>query len=148
MRRFILIAAMVLASASAQAGETRSLTTGDSLTTVGANTGQSSAQEPKATNSVRADNDAPTTSAPQAVDTPRANDAPAAPETPRYTTRPAAVGATTLKTTTTTTTQRPYDDTMQPTGHVRHARADWPHGYGRWTTRRVIAMLHRYGVYW
>jgi outer membrane biosynthesis protein TonB len=65
MRKFILIAAMVLASASAQAGVTRGLTL--------------------------ASNDEPAA----ATEQPKASEAPKAVEAPKYVDRPAAVGTTT-----------------------------------------------------
>src|SRR5689334_10670903 len=96
MRRFILIAAMVLASAGAQAGDTRSLSTG--LGTVQ----PVDPPLPVSVKRVRAENDTATTVTPTQSETPRYSvpTSEVAPptdtgrnvsETPRYTTRPAAV---------------------------------------------------------
>jgi hypothetical protein len=70
MRKFILIASMVLVSATAHAGPDRSLTL-------------ASSEQPAAVEQ------------PKAVETPKVAEAPAATETPAYVARPAAVEPTT-----------------------------------------------------
>jgi hypothetical protein len=150
MRKLVLIAAVVLASASAQAGESRSLSAysanNDTTATVGS--------QPVVHKSLRADNDTPAT---PPVETPRyspppadatRNPAPEPAEAPRYTARPAPVDNTPPAKTTTTTTQTPSGDDSSRDAHGRHARADRSHGHGRWTAGRIIATLHRYGIYW
>jgi hypothetical protein len=149
MRKLVLIAAVVLASASAQAGESRSLSaypvSNDTTATVGS--------QGVASKSLRADND---TTAPQPVETPRyspppadttRNPTPEPAETPHYTARPAPVDNTPPAKTTTTTTQTPSGDTSPREVHGRHMRAERPR-HGRWTAGRIIATLHRYGIYW
>jgi hypothetical protein len=147
MRRFALIAAMVLASATAQAGESRSLSvpTGNDQT--------ATVHTQPATSDVRAEN---TTTSDQPAEQPRyiapAADTDTTPsnqpsaETPRYTARPAVIDN--KPPATTTTTRTPSDDTTYRPSRTRHARAERPHGRGHWSTGRIIATLHRYGVYW
>jgi hypothetical protein len=149
MRKFVLIAAMVMASASAKAGDSRSLSTG---TIVNDQPATISAQ-PANTSALRAENTTTTTTTTtdQPAETPRyiapaadtttGTQAPA--ETPRYTARPAPVESRSPS----TTTQAPSDETASRGGR-RHARSDRPRMHGRWTTGRIIATLHRYGVYW
>ena len=157
MRKFILIAAaLVLASATAQAGDSRSLSTG--LTTTMPDEQPARTQEPRAADALRAYNDTPSS-----TDTPRQLTVTPRPdtETPRYTTRPEAVDSkppatttpstTSPSTTTPSTAQPTTTDTTSRPGRSRHAHADRPHHRGagtRWTTGRIIAELHRYGIYW
>jgi hypothetical protein len=139
MRPFVLIAAIALAStAAAQAGESRSLS------------GSNPSDLPAATqprNNVRADNTANTTPAP--VETPRYAPPPAetsqpadatrnSSDTPRYTARPAAVD-----TATPTSSERAYH---RPARYRQAQMQRRPHR-GR-LVGRVIAALHRYGIYW
>jgi hypothetical protein len=153
MRILVLIAAVVLASASAQAGESRSLSAYPVSDTTSAVPGQSAASK-----SLRADNDTP--AAPPA-ETPRyappadaAPNPPPAEETPHYTARPAPVGnaprATKATTATTVTppTHASSDDYSPREGRGRHTmRAERGHHY-RLTAGRIIAALHHYGIYW
>lgn len=154
MRILVLIAAVVLASASAQAGESRSL----SADPVGNDTTATVVSQPTASKLLRADNDTVTT---QPVETPRYSPPPAdttssspwppAAETPHYTTRPAPVDNTPRATPATTATQtprsEPHGDYSSRGGHGRHMRAERPHQH-RWTAGRIIATLHHYGIYW
>lgn len=152
MRTLVLLAAFVLASASAQAGESRSLSSypvsNDATATV----------QPAAGKSLRADNDTTTT---QPVETPRyspppeeatSNPSPAV-EAPHYTARPAPVDNAPRATTATTATQTPSADHSPRGGYPsratqgRYMRAERPHHH-RWTAGRIIATLHRYGIYW
>jgi len=148
MRTLVLIAAVVLASASAQAGESRSLSaypvSNDTTATVGG--------QPVASKSLRADNDIAT----QPVETPRyspppadttRNPTPEPVEAPHYTARPAPVDNTPPAKTTTTTTQTPSSSTSPREVHGRHMRAERPR-HGHWSAGRIIATLHRYGIYW
>lgn len=149
MRTLILIAAVVLASASAQAGESRSLSADpiSDVTTAGS--------PPAASTSLRADNDA----AMQPAETPRyspppgeATSNPPPAETPHYTARPAPVDN--ARPTRATAAQTP-DDAYSPHGdHSSRAarshylmRAERPH-HRHWTVGRIIATLHHYGIYW
>jgi hypothetical protein len=148
MRTLVLIAAVVvLASASAQAGESRSLSaypvSNDTTATV----------QPAASKSLRADNDAP---AAQPAETPRYSPPPAdttsnppPAEAPHYTTRPAPVdNAPRAATTAATPTHAASDDYSPREGRGRHSmRAERGHHH-RLTAGRIIAALHRYGIYW
>jgi hypothetical protein len=165
MRKLVLITAMVLASASAQAGESRSLSTYPVNDTTSA-----APSQPVAGKSLRADNDTP---AAPAAETPRyspppgdtTSNPPPAAETPHYTARPAPVdnaprGKETIKETTKETTTTPSTASHTPSedysprrdyssrgAHGRMMRAEHSHHH-RLTVGRVIAALHHYGIYW
>lgn len=170
MRQYALIAAaaIVLASATAHAGDSRSLTT--SMTTDMPNGPAAPVQPPQADSSLRAYPDT------ASADTPRYRLPPS--ETPRYGTpssnsRPAVVDNTPQTTQPPQTTETPpaaatppvastspvaatpstnVDEPQHTTTHrapAVHAHADRSHHRGgRWTAGRIIAELHRYGVYW
>jgi hypothetical protein len=154
MRTLVLIAAVVvLASANAQAGESRSLSAYPVNDTTSAVPSQ-----PGAGKSLRADNDAP---AAQPAETPRyspppgeaTSNPPPAAETPHYTARPAPVDNTPPATRATTAKQTPSSD-YSPRGDYsshgargRMMRAERGHRH-RLTIGRVIAALHHYGIYW
>lgn len=123
MRMIILIAAMALTIAAAQAEDMRSLST--------------------------APNDTPAATPAQPADR------------PQYTARPALVDSapSTARPTRRYDDRGYYDDTgyhpfPSRRGHVnRHAEpsrsyADRPRHRARWSARRIIAVLHRYGIYW
>jgi hypothetical protein len=151
MRTLVLIAAVVvLASASAQAGESRSLSAYPVNDTTSAVPSQ-----PAAGKSLRADNDAP---AAQPAETPRyspppsdtTSNPPPATETPHYT---APVDNTPPATRATTARQTPSSD-YSPRGDYssrgargRMMRAERGHHH-RLSVGRVIAALHHYGIYW
>ena len=166
MRRFALVAAMVLASASVQAGDSRSLSTTSSEPTI------SNPQKPGA---LRAETDI--TATPAAIpapppapspDTPRYAPPPAEPkaiEAPkpvdttrntepvttappsRYSTRPAAVETTPPPTA--TPYRQPPRQTNYRRSQMRQASYGRPHYRGhRWNTGRIVAALHSYGIYW
>jgi hypothetical protein len=148
MRTLVLIAAVVvLASASAQAGESRSLSaypvSNDTTATV----------QPAASKSLRADNDTP---AAQPTETPRYSPPPAdatsnpppPAETPHYTARPAPVDNAPRATTATPTSHTPSEDYSPREARGRHMmRAERGHHH-RLTAGRIIAALHHYGIYW
>ena len=147
MRTLVLIAAVVvLASASAQAGESRSLSaypvSNDTTATV----------QPAASKSLRADNDAP---AAQPAETPRYSPPPAEAtsnpppaKAPHYTTRPAPVDNAPRAVKTTTETQPPSSDYSPREGRGRHMMRAERGRHHRLTVGRVIAALHHYGIYW
>lgn len=156
MRILVLIAAVVLASASAQAGESRNL----SADPIG--NGTTPVSQPAASKSLRADNDEAT----QPVETPRYSAPPAdttsnppwppadttsnpppPQEAPHYTARPAPVENTPRATTLPSSTQTPRADYSSRGSHGRHMRAERPHPHRR-TAGRIIATLHHYGIYW
>jgi hypothetical protein len=125
MRKFILIAGFVLASAAAQAGE-RSLSLSGS--------------------------DVLATPAPVAksVDTSKTAEAPQATETksdaPKYVERPAAVEpkAETPK----AETPKVEQSTTEPAKPAKTARAEKPRRKRYWNEARIIGELHRHGIYW
>jgi len=166
MRNFILIAAMVLASAGvAQAGESRSLITSStpgtatpvSIATTMPNVDQVSVpQQPAAPPVLRADNDTPSADMQRQNDTPRT-------DAPRYNVRPAPVETPRATTTTppanqdtpaATNNEPPPRQTItaRPSRDHREYHAN-TRGYshqqrGRLNAGRIIAALHRYGIYW
>jgi hypothetical protein len=123
MRKIILVTAMVLASASAQAAGPRSL----SLAATG---GQTSVQQ------------ATTTATPTA--TTQVSEAAPVTEAPKYVDRPPAVSTTTpAPAAATTTTSAPATAATRTT-----AKADKPKHKRTWTEGRIISELHRHGIYW
>ena len=170
MRRFALVAAMVLASASVQAGDSRSLSTTSAVSEPPAVINN----QPKP-GTLRAETD--TTATPAA--TPASPPVPAA-ETPRYAPPPAEVPKaieTTKPADTTRNTEpvtaappprynarpaavdttppdaspyrQPPRQANYPRSQMRHASYGRPHyRVHRWNTGRIIAALHRYGIYW
>ena len=170
LRTLILSATMVMASATVQAGDLRSLSTGLATDTP--------AERPApAPSAMRANNDTPATEAPRyappppppppAATTTQNEPSRNTSDTPRYTTRPAVEPATTATTppaTTTPSTADRYTPRSEPSYHPspsrmryrpahmnqRYASIRWPrpHLPHRWSTGRVIAALHRYGIYW
>jgi len=171
MRTLILITAMVLASATAQASDLRSLSTGMATDTPA----ERPAPPPSA---VRANNDTPATDAPRyappppppAATTTQNEPSRNTSDTPRYNTRPAPVDP--APTTTATTPPAPSRPSIadrdtsrsEPSYHPspsrmryrpvhvnqRYAGIRWPrpHLPYRWSTRRIVAALHHYGIYW
>lgn len=131
MRKIILVAAMVLASASAQADGSRSLS-------------MSAASEPASAPQTT------TTSAPPAI-TQVSEVAPTG-EDPKYSDRPPAVSlsapaAATAPTAATpaaspapVTTTKPATKSTAKANKQKHQRT--------WTERRIISELHRHGIYW
>ena len=125
MRKFILIAGFVLASATAQAGDNRSLSL-DPLA-------------PPAT--ARTSDPSQTAQAPQATQAPESTEAPKA-ETPKYSERPALVD---------TKTEPASTESSKPvaTKTASAPRAEKPRRKQRyWTEGRIISELHRHGIYW
>jgi hypothetical protein len=125
MRKFILIAAFALISATAQAGVTRGLTLASSDDAAAA------AAQPKTAGETGN----------KAVEAPKTPDAQKPAETPSFVARPAAVEPA---------AQAPQPDQVQPVPEKRTAtaRADKPKRRHDTTEARVISELHRYGIYW
>ena len=139
MRKFILISALLLASASAQAGENRSLSLAG-IPTAPAVTKPIVAEAPKpiAQVAVRLAQAATTANdaAPVQVQAPAAPaPAPVQAQAPVQTTAPAATTTTTTATTKTTTTE------TKPSKSVKKAHRESDYA----KARRIAA---RYGVYW
>jgi hypothetical protein len=122
MRKFILITALVLASATAQAGQSRSLTVASNDET--ATVAQPTASEATKPSDVKSAEVKP-------AETPAPTDAAKPADAPKYVERPVAVDAATApeKTTQVTKTEKPKH---------RHES----------TEARVIYELHRHGIYW
>lgn len=162
MRTSILIASLILASTAAQAGDSRSLSTNS----IGLTTAMPGDKPAPAAEALRV-SDTPAQPATR-TDTPRYAPPPAAataqseptppspPDAPRYTTRPAPVEATSPAPAERDTPrdEPSYRPSRARYHHVsadqRRAAMDRPHGYRhvRWTAGRIIAQLHRYGIYW
>lgn len=133
MRKFILIAAMVLASATAQAGQSRSLTMASNDETVAveqqpastevAKTSEAKTSEAKTSETKSAEVAAPTEAAKPA-------------DAPKYVERPPAV--------------EPAADQAKavPEKGTRVAKAEKPKHRHELTEARVIYELHRHGIYW
>jgi hypothetical protein len=122
MRKFILIASMVLVSAAAHAGPGRGLTL-------------ASSEEPAAIEQPKA------VDQPKATKAPKDTEAPKATETPAYVARPAAIEPT---------PEAPKADLSKPaTDKAAQApKADKPRHRHESTEARVIYELHRHGIYW
>lgn len=125
MRKIILIAAMVLASASAQAAGPRS------LSLAAANDSSATQQTTPAT----------------ATATTQVSEAAPITEAPNYVDRPPAVSTTAPAAATTTTTTSAPATATQPVAKTA-AKADKPKHKRYWTEGRIIGELHRHGIYW
>ena len=121
MRKFVLIAALVLASASAQAAGMRGLTLASSDDQPAAAT-----EQPKAVEAIKP------------VETPSAVEDAKPVETPKYVDRPAAAN---------TATEAPTGDAARP-ATVPAPKAARRKPRRDWTEARIIGELHRHGIYW
>ena len=137
MRKFILIAGFVLASATAQAGERSLSLAGSDVLAAPASAPAKAADTPK------------TAEAAQAVEAPK-TEAPKA-DAPKYIERPAAVEpkaeapkAGTPK----AETPKVEQTTTESANPAKTARAEKPRHKRYWTEGRIIGELHRHGVYW
>jgi hypothetical protein len=120
MRKFILIAGFVLASAAAQAGDNRSLSlSGSDLLAPAA--------------------PAKATDASQTAETPQATEAPKA-EAPKYVERLASAEPNS-EFTGTEATRPVFTKTLS-------RRSEKPRRKRNWTEARILNALHRYGIYW
>jgi hypothetical protein len=136
MRTLILIAGLVLASATAQAGDNRSL----SLAGSDAQTVTAPAQSTAPAASQIAEG-------PKGTEVPQAAEAPRA-EAPKYVERP-AIGETKpgrYKDEPRYRDEPRYTDSRRPYGDA--SRYDRPRKKRYWTERRIINALHRHGIYW
>jgi hypothetical protein len=131
MRKIILVAAMVLASASAQAGGPRSLSLASSSETAA----------PQTTNATAAPTQMSEAAAPAA-------------ESPKYLDRPPAVSLSAPPAATTPEAPKPAtatSTTSAPTtapAAKTTAKAEKPKHKRTWTEGRIISELHRHGIYW
>jgi hypothetical protein len=132
MRKFILIAGLVLASATAQAGERSLSLAGSDVLAAPASAPAKIADAPK------------TVEAPQAVEAPKA-------EAPKYIERPAAVEprAETPKAESPKADAPKVDQTTTESAKpAKTAKAEKLRHKRYWTEGRIISELHRHGVYW
>jgi hypothetical protein len=120
MRKFMLITAMVLASATAQAGDPRGLTIGSDSTPV-------KSAEAKTADAKTADGTA---------------------EAPKYVERPSAVESNTSQPTAQPAAQCQPAPTTTRTTPKYFAGADRPKRRHQSTEARIVSELHRHGIYW
>jgi len=125
MRKLILIAGFVLASATAQAGEARSLTLASEAPLVAA--------------------PAPTVAAVPVAETPMTAEAPQAAEAPKYIERPALVEPAKTE-----PTEQPNVEPAKPVAEKTASapKPEKPRHKRYWTESRIIGELHRHGIYW
>ncbi|MBR0824951.1 hypothetical protein JQ596_05345 [Bradyrhizobium manausense] len=133
MRKILLIAALVLASASAQAAGPRSLSLASN---------EPAATPPTTTNMTVAQS----TDAAKPAETPAYVERPSAVSTPAPAAAPTtnSAPATTQTQAATTTTAQPITQTPTKTT----AKASKPKHKAYWTEGRIISELHRHGIYW
>ncbi len=126
MRKLILIAGFVLASAAAQAGEARSLTLASEAPSVAA--------------------PAPAVAAVPVAETPRTAEAPQAAEAPKYVERPALVETSSQP----SKTEQPNVEPAKPVAEKTASapKPEKPRHKRYWTESRIIGELHRHGIYW
>jgi hypothetical protein len=137
MRKFILIAGLVLASATAQAGERSLSLAGSDVLAAPASAPARIADTPK------------TAEAPQAAEAPKA-EAPKA-EAPKYIERPAAVepkAETPKAGTQKADAPKVEQTTTESAKPAKTAKVEKPRRKRYWTEGRIISELHRHGVYW
>jgi outer membrane biosynthesis protein TonB len=127
MRKLILIAGFVLASATAQAGEPRSLSLASDVPTAAA----------------------PAPAAAPVAETPKTAEAPQVTEAPKYVERP-ALGETKSEPAKTEqpTAVQPNVEPAKPAAEKTASKADKPRHKRYWTEGRIIGELHRHGIYW
>jgi hypothetical protein len=129
MRKFILIAGFVLASAAAQAGD-RSLSLGSETTTAAA--------------PAKAAEGSKTAEVPPAAEAPKA-------EAPKYIERPAVVEpkADSIKTQA-AKIEQPAAEPAKPVARktASTSKSEKPRGQRHWNEARIIRELHRHGIYW
>jgi hypothetical protein len=128
MRKFILITAMVLASVTAQAGQSRSLT-------MASNDDQAVVGQPPAASEVTKPSDVKSTEAakPEAA---APSEAVKPADAPKYVERPPAVDAAT------------EPAKVAPEKSSQIVKAEKPKHRHETTEARVIYELHRHGIYW
>lgn len=146
MRKFIFITAMVLASATAHAGETRSLSLASNEPPAVAEQPKTLDQKPLEQKTVEQKivEQQPVEQKAveqQPAEVPKAVPAPVAAEAPAYVARPAAVG---------TVTAAPKAEMTSPVAGKtsKTASLEKPKRRRQTTEARVIRELHRHGIYW
>ena len=137
MRKLLLVTAMVLISASAQAGQSRSL----SLASVDEQAAIQAKPADTATTEINAN-----AAQPAAIK----SAATSSTDTPKFAERPPGVTAappTTVPATATTSAEPQPTDTGKPAAS-RAARAGRSRHRTDWSEARIISELHRHGIYW
>ena len=131
MRKLILIAGFVLASAAAQAGEPRSLS-------LASEASPAAAPAP-----------APAPAAAPLAEPPKTAEVPQAAEAPKYVERPTLVETKSepVKAEQPTAVQ-PNVEPAKPAAEKTASRAEKPRHKRYWTEGRIIGELHRHGIYW
>ena len=138
MRKLLLVTAMVLISASAQAGQSRSL----SLASVD---DQTAATQAKTADATTTENSA-TSAQPAAIKSAETS----ATDTPKFVERPpgvTTVPATTAPATATTSARSQLTEAARPVAS-HAAKASRGKHKTDWTEARIIGELHRHGIYW
>ena len=132
MRKLILIAGFVMASAAAQAGEPRSLSMASDATPV---------VSPAA---------APVAETPKTAEVAAPAEAPQAAEAPKFVERPALVepAKTEQPKTEQTKAAQPNVEPAKPATEKTASKAEKPRHKRYWTELRIIGELHRHGIYW
>jgi hypothetical protein len=136
MRKLILIAAMVLASAAAQAGDSRSLSLSIDVSA------PPPTLKPVASTPAVAGAPQPSDAAP-AAETPKAVEAV---ETPKFIERPALVEPKAEPVQVQQSTTAPAKPAAQKTASTHRTEKRYHKRY--WTVGRIIGELHRHGIYW
>jgi hypothetical protein len=129
MRKFILITAMVLASATAQAGQSRSLT-------MASNDDQAIVGQQPAASEVTNPSDVKSTEAAKPSETAAPAEAAKPVDAPKYVERPPAVEPA----------AEPAKTSPEKSSQV--VKAEKPKHRRETTEARVIYELHRHGIYW
>jgi hypothetical protein len=132
MRKLLLVTAMVLISASAQAGQSRSL----SLASV---------DEQAATQARPADT---TTSQTNATSTAIKSAETSTTDAPKFVERPPGVNAAPATAAPATTSAQPQPTDAGKPAAAHTAKAGRGKHRTDWTETRIISELHRHGIYW
>jgi hypothetical protein len=135
MRKLLLVTAMVLISASAQAGQSRSLSL-------------ASADEQAAIQAKPADAATTEINANAAQPAAIKSAATAATDTPKFAERPPGVTAAPPPTAPATATTEPQPTATGKPAASRAARAGRSRHSSDWSEARIIGELHRHGIYW
>src|SRR5215475_264669 len=132
MRKLVFVAAMVLVSASAQAGQSRSLSLAGSDKAV---------QETKAAEPASAVDTARAPMSPRAAEAGGATETTKSIDRPKFTGRPPGIDMSRQSRMKAAASHRRAPTQM--------ARADVrPSHHRGWSAARIVATLHRYGIYW
>lgn len=135
MRKLMLIAGFALASATAQAGEPRSLSLASEAPAVAAPAAAPVAETPK------------TAEVPQTTEAPKYIERPALVETRSEPAKTEPLKTEPLKTEQPKAAQSNVG-TAKPVAEKTASKSDKPRRKRYWTESRIIGELHRHGIYW